>query len=223
LEIFHRFSNHPLSGGLHDAKLYKEHERLTIRQQKLSEFARSYRWDFKPTIVSALNEQNFHYLARGSVKEESNIITGRHKGIEIKIFDYSYTDILQYFAETRHTIILMKLSRGVKRIPDCILEPDGFVGGHLIHDSEINLTEGLHFPHRYHLHGPDEAAVRNFFSADLIRFFDTHPEFYLEARGNSLMAFRVYAEIEEPESLGVLLSLADAIAHVTVEQTNLSA
>lgn len=223
LEIFRRFSNHPLSGGLHDAKLHKEKERLTVRQQALSEFARSHRWEFAATIVSALNEHNFLYLARGSAKEESNIITGWHKGLEIKIFDYSYTDMLQYFAETRHTMILMKVENGALHIPDCVLEPDGFVGSHLIHDRDIHLTEGLHFPQRYHLHGQDEQAARGFFSADLIRFFDTHPEFYLETRGNWLLAFRVYAELEEPGSLGVLLSLADAIAHACVERTDLSA
>ncbi|MGZ8434696.1 MAG: SulP family inorganic anion transporter [Candidatus Binatia bacterium] len=223
LEIFRRFSKHPLSGGLHDAKLHKEKEQLTVRQQALSDFARSHRWEFAPTIVSALNEHNFLYLARGSAKEESNIIAGSHKGLEIKIFDYSYTDMLQFFAETRHTMILMKVENGALRIPDCVLEPDGFVGSHLIHDRDIHLTEGLHFPQRYHLHGQEEQAVRGFFSADLIRFFDTHPDVYLETRGNWLLAFRVYAELEEPGSLGVLLSLADAIAHACIERTDLSA
>ena len=223
LEIFHRFSSHPLSGGLHDAKLHKEKEQLTVRQQGLSEFARNRRWEFAPTVISALNEHNFLYLARGSAKEESNVITGWHKGLAIKMFDYSYTDILQYSAETRHTMILMKVHDGAPYFPDCVLEPDGFVGGHLIYDRDIHYTEGIHFPQRYHLHGPDEQAVRAFFSADLIRFFDTYPEFYVETRGNWLLAFRVNAELEEPASLAVLLSLADAIAHVCVERTDLSA
>lgn len=223
LEIFRRFSNHPLSGGLHDAKLHKEKELLTVRQQALSDFARSHSWEFTPAIVSALNEHNFLYLARGSAKEASNIIAGWHKGLEIKIFDYSYTDILQYFAETRHTMILLKVENGALHIPDFVLEPEGFVGGHLIYDRDIHLTAGVHFPQRYHLHGQDEQAVREFFSADLIRFFDTHPEFYLETRGNYLLAFRVYAELEDPASLGVLLSLADAVAHACVERSELSA
>lgn len=223
MEIFHRFSNHPLSGGLHDAKLHKEKEHLTVRQQALSDFARSHHWEFAPAIVSALNERNFLYLARGSVKEERNIIAGWYKGLEIKIFDYSYTDMLQYFAETRHTMILMKVEDNALDLPDCVLEPDGFVGGHLSHDRDIHLNEGLHFPQRYHLHGQDEAAVRGFFSADLIRFFDTYPDFYLETRGNWLLAFRTHDELEEPASLAVLLSLADAIVHASVERADLSA
>lgn len=223
LEILHRFSNHPLSGGLHDAKLSKEKEQLTMRQQARSDFARQYHWKFSPAIVSSLNEHNFLYLARGSDKEESNIISGEYKNLEIKIFDYSYTDIPQFFLDTRHTIILMKVGASARRIPDCVLEPDGFVGGHLIHDRDIHLTEGLHFPHRYHLHGEDEQAIRGFFSADLIRFFDTHPDFYMETRNNYVLAFRVDAELEEASSLPVLLSLADAIAHTCIERVGLSA
>lgn len=223
MEIFHRFSNHPLSGGLHDAKLRKEKEQLTMRQQALSEFARRHQWQFSPAIISSLNQHNFFYLARGSEKEESNTISGGYKNLDTNIFDYSYTDIPQFFVDTRHTMVLMKVDNGSRQIPDCVLEPDGYIGGHWTHERDIHVTEGLHFAHRYHLHGQDEQAIRNLFNADLIRFFDTHPQFYMEIRDNHVLAFRVDAGLEDIDSLPVLLSLADAIAHACGEQVGLTA
>ena len=212
MEIFHRFSNHPLAGGLHDARLRKEKEHFTMRQQALSEFGRQHDWNFSPAIISPLNEFHFHILARGSDKEECNVIQGCYNNLTIKIFDYKYTDIPQYFVNTNHTMIMIDLT-GAAPIPNFILEPEGYVGGHLIYDQAIHLTTGLNFLHRFHLHGDDESAVQEFFSPDLIRFFDTHPNFYLETRNNKLIAFRVDAELEAIASLPVLLSLVDAIAH----------
>lgn len=86
LEIFHRFSNHPLSAGLHDGRLHKENAIMSARQQSMLELARQSHLQFSPTILSSLNEHNFICLAR---KEESNIISGAYRNAHYLFFEMS--------------------------------------------------------------------------------------------------------------------------------------
>ncbi len=211
LEIFHRFSQHPLSGGLHDGKLHKERERMSARQQAMMEFARRHHLRFSPSLVSSLNEHNFIYLTRGSDKEEGNIISGPLEGCAIKIFDYSFTDIPQYFLYTRHTMIEISMDRS-HPIPNCVIEPDHYVGKYLVGYREIHLPDVLHFPQRYCLRGEDEESIRRFLTPNLIHFFETHPQFYMEARDNHILAFRVDRDLEDPTTMELLLEFAETLS-----------
>ncbi len=221
LEIFHRFSNHPLSAGLHDGRLHKEKKRMSLRQESMLAMARQCHLQFSPTILSSLNEHNFIYLARGSDKEESNIISGAYRNLDVKIFDYSFTEIPQYFLDTRHTILVIKVNYSTARIPNCVLEPDHYVAKSLVEYRDIHLAHDL--PNRYHLRGEDEESIQNFFAPDLIAFFEAHPQFYMEARDNHILAFRVDRDLEDVDSIPVLFSFADCISRICVPNVGLRA
>jgi MFS superfamily sulfate permease-like transporter len=223
LESFHRFSNHPLSAGLRDGRRHRQQGQISARPQSLLEVAKRYGLRFSPSIVSSLNEHKFIYLARGSEKEESNIITGPYKRCEIKIFDYRFTDMPQYFRDTRHTMIVIEVNHPAGRIPNCVLEPDHYGGKYLAEYRDVHLADALHFPRKYHLRGEDEERVRDFFASDLIRFFEAHPQFYMEARDNHILAFRVDRDLEDVDSIRVLFSFADIISRICVPDVELTA
>jgi len=223
LELFHRFSNHPLSAGLRDGRRHGQQEQISARQRSLLEVAKRYGLRFSPSVVSSLNEHNFIYLARGSEKEESNIISGPYQCCEIKIFDYKFTDMPQYFRDTRHTMIAIKVNGSGINIPNCVMEPDHYVAKSLVEYRDIHLADDRHFPNRYHLRGEDEEGIRNFFTPDLIRFFEAHPQFYMEARDSHILAFRVDRDREEVQSMQVLFTFADTISRICVSDVELTA
>jgi len=209
LEVFHRFSLHPLSAAIHDGRLHKERRKVSLRQESMLKLARYHHLHYSPAIISSMNEHRFNYLARGSGKEERNIITGTYCHLSIKIFDYSYTDIPQYFVETRHTLLVVSVDRAMAQIPNCVLEPDQYVTNPLVEYPDVHLANGL--PGRYQLRGDDEDGLRRFFTSPLLSILETHPHFYLEVRDNHLLAFRLDRDWEEVESIPVLLSLVECL------------
>ena len=66
------------------------------------------------------------------------------------------------------------------------------------------------------MRGEDEEGIRNFFTPDLIRFFEAHPQFYMEARDSHILAFRVDRDLEDIDSIRVLFSFADVISRICV-------
>lgn len=46
------------------------------------------------------------------------------------------------------------------------------------------------FSSAYYLNAKDEAAVRNLFGADVVRFFESHPGWHVEANGDTLLVYR---------------------------------
>lgn len=211
LDNFYPFSNHSLAARLHDPKLTKEKARLSARAQHMARVARDYGLSFSPSIEVALNEHNFLYLSRGSNKEQSNIMSGDYHGWALRLFDYSYTVPPYYFAEDRHTMLILERPPQESGVPDFILEPEHYLDKYRSERTDINFTQYPLFSRHYFLHGHDEAAIRAFFSAELIRFFDEHPRFYVEARGRHILAFRSDQELEDPARLQPLFEFADML------------
>lgn len=210
MEKFYAFSNHSLAARLHDPRLVKEQVRMSERQLRMLEVAERYKLQFSPNIVSSLNENNFLYLSRGSNKEERNTMSGLCRGWEMRLFDYNYTVPPYYFAEDWHTAIILKAPYGME-IPDFILEPEHYLDKYRSERSDINFTQYPVFSRRYFLYGRDEAAIRAFFTAPVIAFFDEHPKFYLEARAGCVLAFRSNQDLEDPAAIHVLFGIADLL------------
>ena len=211
LDGFHRFSTHPLSVGLHDPEVRRAALMLSTRQQQMKEFAHQRHLGFSPAIVSILNEHGFIFLRRGSNREECNTVSGPYKRSVVRLFDYSFTLLPIDHTEHRHTVIMIGLQDPSVRLPDCVLEPDHYLQTYLVEYHEISLAAYPQFREHYHLRGQDDAAIQALFVPELIRFLETHPDFYVEIRDNAILAFRVDKELEPGTDLDVLLAFADLV------------
>ncbi|MEO6666351.1 MAG: hypothetical protein ABIO65_06220 [Nitrospiria bacterium] len=92
-----------------------------------------------------------------------------------------------------------------------MLEPDHYLHPYLGEYREISLAASPAFRDRYHLRGQDEERIRALFVPELIRFLETHPDFYVEVRANAILAFRAEKDLEQATEIEVLLAFADLV------------
>ena len=52
---------------------------------------------------------------------------------------------------------------------------------------DIDFKEHPDFSNRFFLSGEDKKGIRSFFTDDLIFFFESHPLYYIESKGDSLL------------------------------------
>jgi hypothetical protein len=177
----------------------------------MKKFARQRRLGFSPAIVSTLNEHGFVFLSRGSNRQERNAVSGPYKRCVVRLFDYSYTILPIDHTEHRHTVIMIGSQDPSVRLPACVLEPDHYLQTYLVEYHEISLVAYPQLREHYHLRSQDDAAIQALFVPELIRFLETHPEFYVEIRDKAILAFRVDKELEPVTDLDVLLAFADLV------------
>lgn len=66
---------------------------------------------------------------------------------------------------------------------------------------DIDFADFPTFSDTFLLQGDDEAAIRTFFTADILRFHEQHPDIFVESTGNAILAYKAgsllnFAEIE---------------------------
>jgi len=76
-----------------------------------------------------------------------------------------------------------------KPVPVFVLDRENFVTSiyHLAGLHDINFEEFPDFSKRFYLNGTDEKAIREFFSPELVFFFESHPFYHIESNGTHLM------------------------------------
>ena len=52
---------------------------------------------------------------------------------------------------------------------------------------DIDFKKHPDFSKRFFLSGEDKKAIRSFFTNDLIFFFESHPLYYIESKGDSIL------------------------------------
>ena len=52
---------------------------------------------------------------------------------------------------------------------------------------DIDFKKHTDFSKRFFLSGEDKKAIRAFFTKDLIFFFESHPLYYIESKGDSIL------------------------------------
>ena len=216
LDNFYQFTRHSLSARMQDAKLVKEKARLSMREQQMAEVARQYSLQFKPTPVATLNSHNLVYLRRGANRQENNVMTGDYRGCEIKLFDYSHTAAPDYYAEYRHTIILLSRPGHPESggsgtpWPNLALTPGNYLERYLVEYQEVELATrpGLT---GYRLYAQDPAPALAWIETYIEQLLLEHPGLYVEIRDNVMLAFRPDQNLEPPEMIERLLAFAEQV------------
>ena len=147
-----------------------------------------------------------HIFSQGRGRLYRNILNGKPEGTEgLVLCDYHYTTGDGKDARTlRQTVALLRCPNGALprfelRPRDASQEVDPRFGY-----QDIGLESSPAFSQSYLLRGPDEAAVRSFFGADLRRHFAGHAGWCVDGRGAWLAAYR-HDRLVEPEELPAFL------------------
>ncbi len=210
LEHFYQFTRHALSVRMHDAKLVKEKAQLSARELQMAEVARRHDFEFAPATVATLNSHDLVYLRRGANRQESNAMSGVYRGCQVKLFDYSHTAAPDYYAEHRHTLVMLsRPEEGSVPWPNLALTPGSYLERYLVEYQEVDLAGRPALARHYRLYAQDPALALALVGPELEQLLLEHPGFYVEIRDNVLLVFRPDQGLETPEAIEHLLAFAE--------------
>lgn len=178
------------------------------RTEKMMVLVASLGWTFRKEAAAADQTliADSHLATQGRNRKIFNVI-------ELPAAERSYLFDFQYWLgpnSQNSTTAVMTIARfqsdKLLTVPPFVLRPENLgdkvmaaVGWH-----DINFPEHPVFSKKYLLRGQDEEAVRQFFTSDIITFFEQDPGWFVEVSGDRLFAYRE-GHIPKPEEISGFL------------------
>ncbi len=133
----------------------------------------------------------FALFQDGRRRRIKNVLQGHYDHIEALLFDYRYiTGSHLHFRVHRQTVGAFKLVD--EELPEFSLRPENVI--HKISEAmgyqDIDFDENQAFSSRYLLRGPDEDAIRDLFTPEMLKFFADNPGLSVEGGGQWIVVFR---------------------------------
>jgi hypothetical protein len=161
-------------------------------------------FDFAATdasgFLNTLMGGSLHLFSQGCDKEAYNILRGLASGLEVAIFDYDYrSGSGRSRRMCRQSVIAFRFDG--PPLPAFSVRPENVWHklGQLFGYQDIDFNEHPTFSSRYLLRGPDEAAVRELFTDDVLSFCETMHGVSIEADGDRLLFYRHERRIKPAE------------------------
>lgn len=184
--------------------------RLSQRQQSMKNIAAENGWTFRAEIDwNTYYLQNFQFFESRPVEYKTNVMNGTfNEGtISWELCDLTFDEGAFIATQVYHTTAqYVKLPY---RIPKFILEAEVLFDKIFdkvvpIHGSrDIDFSTHKKFSNNLLLKGEDEAAVRSFFTDELINFIEDQEIYHVESNGEALLIFKNLriANINDLESM----------------------
>ncbi len=168
------------------------------------------------SLIASPNQ--FYLFSRGRSKKVSNVMNRCTNDIDVTIMDYRYTvGGGKNSCTWTQTVILFQSS--LLRLPAFTLRPE-----HLFHKignafgyKDIDFDSYPTFSKQYLLRGPDEEAVRNFFTDRLLAHYDEHKGLNTEGDGDKLVFYRA-GKKAPPQDIQSLLEEGSGIFRLVKAQ-----
>ncbi|WP_242130965.1 SulP family inorganic anion transporter [Aestuariivivens marinum] len=161
---------------------------LTRRQTIMETLSKDYDLVYnvkKQKQVNFLN--NFLFFNTKSISHIYNEISYRDK--TICLFDIEFSEGEFIAKEVIHaTMLHINLKNN---IPEFTLDREGFLEKMYAFAGfkDIPFEDHADFSKRFYLLGDNEEAIRDFFSNDLIHFFESNPYYHVESNGKAILIF----------------------------------
>ena len=159
---------------------------LTKRQELLKKLSRSLKWTYLPDPVSNSGDlEEFIYFKRKWINYSYNSLESKNKNS--LLFDLSYGEGA-FIAREDLKSTFLQLNTPIQ-IPVFIIDKENLMSSlyGLSGLQDIDFKSHPEFSNRFFLSGEDKKAVRSFFNEDLIFFFESHPTYYVESSGKSVL------------------------------------
>lgn len=158
---------------------------LTKRQKSLQKIATELSWKYSPVVgmenVTELPE--YGYFKTRQIKKVANVLSNKN----CELFDVEFHEG-ELFAKqiVKSTMLYIDLE---KVTPNFTLDKEGifeylyhFAGFH-----DIAIENHPDFSKRFYLQGEDKENIKNFFSDDLVLFFESNKYYHIEGSRNGLL------------------------------------
>ena len=211
MENYYQFTPHALSARMHDAKLVRERVRLSDRSQALAEIATRHGLNFRAEVGGTLNRHDFVYLRRGDMRQQYNVMTGQFAGCHVKLFDYSHTAAPDYYAEHRHTLIMLRPQDDSMELPDLVVTPGHYLQRYLVEFEEIDSAALAAASREHRWYRQAEGIDPGDLIKQLLVILENFPGLYIEVRDNALLAFHPDHELESVDNIVSLLGIANLL------------
>jgi len=161
---------------------------LTRRQNSLEVLAKDFELKYSVDKNKDLEFlEPFEYFTTKEFNFSNNHLLDEKSGA--KIFDLEYSEGEFIAKETiRSTMFYLSLNT---IIPEFTLDKEGFLekayafAGY----TDINIEKHQDFSNRFYLLGKKPREIKQFFSNELIHFFESNPYYHVESNGNSILVF----------------------------------
>lgn len=167
--------------------------KLSKRQVDLKQIAYSNGWSYFPGIEwDASDLRKFEFFRRRPIEFKKNIIRGKYSrfNVEWEFCDVTFDEGALIAKEVYH--ISMEVLSMPFFVPEFSLEKEVFMDKilEMARHEDIDFNKHKNFSDKFLLRGPDEAAIRDFFTTDLIEFLNRGDIYHLESNGNALLVFK---------------------------------
>ena len=159
---------------------------LTKRQKLLQELSDVLNWNYLPDPISNYGDlEEFLYFKRTWVNFSYNSLVSKNK--DSLLFDLSYGEGAFIVKEDLKSTFLQ--IKAPLKMPVFVLDKENLMSSlySLSGLQDIDFKKHNDFSKRFFLSGEDKKAIRAFFTKDLIFFFESHPLYYIESKGDSIL------------------------------------
>ena len=206
-------SSHPLADRALDKEAVVVETHLTREDQLKSLASRmgfSYK-DFHKDITSNFGKlSNEHKI----IKYEGNVLSKQVDGLNYVISDLSIVSGGDFKAGVSNLTVL-SVSNLRFSIPLFAMREEKFFDNAFL--SDINFADHPKFSKTYKLNGFSEAQVREFFTKNLITYFESQDIYHIESLGSELIIYK-HAQVASPEEIKGMLDFANGLIEVIAKR-----
>ena len=157
--------------------------------------------------------QNFKLFADGAKRQITNLIVVDSENVRVLLFDYRYVTNPTGKGTTTHDQTVVATQSKQLDCPEILMRPETFA-------DKIDSALGFRprgydldpeFSKVFILNGPDEAAIRSFFTPEVLKFFEQHPHDSVEAWEDTLFFYRPRKLCTPDELEGLLAKAREAV------------
>jgi hypothetical protein len=142
----------------------------------------------------------FDLFSHGRSKRVSNIAYGRLDDVEVILFDYEYVTGSGKNRQTHRQTIGFFQSDALA-LPEFVARPENIFHkiGQVFGYQDIDLPAHPEFSRRYVLRGVDESGIRDLFTPEVARFFESNPGLGIEAKADRFVLYRTRKRLKPEE------------------------
>ena len=161
---------------------------LTRRQKNSEKLAKEFELNYNPVKnKEAYFLEEFLFFETRQIDHTFNEMSNNTNSS--KLFDITFSEG-EFIAKevVRTTMVYLELD---KAIPIFTLDREGFLEKMyaLAGFKDIHFDNHPDFSNRFFLLGENEEAIKNTFTSDVIRFFESNPYYHIESNGKGLLIF----------------------------------
>jgi len=158
---------------------------------------------------------DFALFKRGRRKRTRNVLTGDAGDVKICIFDYRYTTGRGKQKRVHKQTVVLLESANIQA-PAFSMRQQSFFDkfGKVLGFQDIDFTSHPKFSKMFVLQGPDEQAVREFFTPSLLEFFETQEKVNVEGGFGRVMIYVGRKMLPPEEAKDALAKAYEVYGHI---------